>query len=762
MSSRPLFSLYFFLALGLVTPPAQGQYPTQWHVNGNGYVGLLIYTVDPATFKVQGTLLGTPCEGMMVGRRLILHRTPRGSQIWEGWIMDARLGAQGQPYYRGEYFIAGTISEEKAGNSLYPWYGVPTSAGPPPWNSGAGGGQFTGVGGQIGGGGQPGIGGGQSGFTGGGQPGIGSGQPGIGSGQPGVGSGQPGVGSGQPGVPGGNLVVNGSFEQGPAVGSFLTLAAGAGTLPGWTVTKGTVDISGTYLVAGDGARSIDLIGTPGAGGIRQIINTVPGQSYLLSFYVAGNCSGGEKVKQMRVVAGSANKILSFDTTGHTNQQPGWVRQELTFQANSARTALEFSDPGPPGTGVRYGMALDNVAVVPAATGGQVGAGGSGSLTLPPPTSAGGGSGNWALNPGGWTPAQSGVGKCLQAGGQLCIESKGAGGAYFTMRRQYSVERDYTVSFEAKLNATDNHWVVLYSDGFVFLNIDWGTDFKHTQGSGGLGAAGRLEASRWYTIRADAHPGKGTFDVYLDGAKVSSAQGIKFPLLHHDLAGPPALSPDVIFIGDNDGGAYNHGSVCWRNIRVSTQGGGVQVSGSDLPNVGSTGGGVTPGGGNLVVNGSFEQGPPVDSFLTLAAGAETLPGWTVTKGTVDISGTYLVAGDGSRSIDLIGTPGAGGIRQVVSTVPGQSYRLSFYMAGNCTGGDKVKKMKVGVGSASRILSFDTSGHHNRRPGWVQRGFTFEAISTQTVLEFSDPGEPTSNARYGAALDKVVVVPVVGVK
>ena len=69
MSSMVLFGLCLILVLCPVSPRALAQYPTQWHVSGNGYVGLLIYTVDPGTFKVQGTLLGTPCEGMMVGRQ---------------------------------------------------------------------------------------------------------------------------------------------------------------------------------------------------------------------------------------------------------------------------------------------------------------------------------------------------------------------------------------------------------------------------------------------------------------------------------------------------------------------------------------------------------------------------------------------------------------------------------------------------------------------------------------------------------------------
>jgi hypothetical protein len=42
-----------------------------------------------------------------------------------------------------------------------------------------------------------------------------------------------------------SLLVNGSFEQGPAVRTYLNLAAGNTSLPGWTVTGEGVGMGAT-------------------------------------------------------------------------------------------------------------------------------------------------------------------------------------------------------------------------------------------------------------------------------------------------------------------------------------------------------------------------------------------------------------------------------------------------------------------------------------------------------------------------------------
>jgi len=118
-------ALLLSLVMLLASPSlfAQQGPPTKWWVNGNGYTGLLLYKVDPATHRVTGTLLGTPVEGYLVGRHLVLHRFPKGKrQIWEGWIMRPDAAAAAVPSYRTDYIIAGTVSID--GQEVVPWYGI--------------------------------------------------------------------------------------------------------------------------------------------------------------------------------------------------------------------------------------------------------------------------------------------------------------------------------------------------------------------------------------------------------------------------------------------------------------------------------------------------------------------------------------------------------------------------------------------------------------------------------------------------------------
>ena len=97
-----------------------------------------------------------------------------------------------------------------------------------------------------------------------------------------------------------------------------------------------------------------------------------------------------------------------------------------------------------------------------------------------------------------------------------------------------------------------------------------------------------------------------------------------------------------------------------------------------------------GPGSLIVNGSFEDGPPVRTFLNIAAGASSLKGWQVTGEGIDIvSDVYWQASHGVRSVDLDGSARSrtsppyshGGVAQTFSTTSGTRYLVTFDMAGN---------------------------------------------------------------------------------
>ena len=84
------------------------------------------------------------------------------------------------------------------------------------------------------------------------------------------------------------------------------------------------------------------------------------------------------------------------------------------------------------------------------------------------------------------------------------------------------------------------------------------------------------------------------------------------------------------------------------------------------------------GGLEFVNGSFEQ-PVVNSFLTYPVASNSIPGWTITSGSVEIDRTVWPGYDGVQSMDLSGEV-AGALEQTLTGFrPGASYRLKFEYA-----------------------------------------------------------------------------------
>jgi choice-of-anchor C domain-containing protein len=158
-----------------------------------------------------------------------------------------------------------------------------------------------------------------------------------------------------------SLIVNGSFEDGVngPVGSWRTLQAGNTDLTGWNITGGSIDWIGAYWQPHSGARSVDLHGNS-AGTLAQSFATDVGQSYLVSFWMAGNPDGVPTEKTARVTSGDAAESFSFLLgPGITRQNMGWEQRSFTFTALASTSTLTFSSTS---TGIFYGAALDDVSV----------------------------------------------------------------------------------------------------------------------------------------------------------------------------------------------------------------------------------------------------------------------------------------------------------------------------------------------------------------------------------------------------------------
>jgi choice-of-anchor C domain-containing protein len=158
-----------------------------------------------------------------------------------------------------------------------------------------------------------------------------------------------------------NLVKNGSFEEGPDPGMFLSLNPDSKEIKDWVVTRGQVDYVGNFWTAADGKRCLDLHGSPGYGGVKQTIKTKKGQKYKVTFSATVNPDAQVKKKKLGVRAGDRKETFTLEVTGNSGAAMGWEAKEWVFTADADETELEIytletEDPN-------CGPALDNVAVV---------------------------------------------------------------------------------------------------------------------------------------------------------------------------------------------------------------------------------------------------------------------------------------------------------------------------------------------------------------------------------------------------------------
>lgn len=163
-----------------------------------------------------------------------------------------------------------------------------------------------------------------------------------------------------------SLLVNGGFE------SFNTgLAIGGGTgyhvfgpanqgIDNWTVSATSVDIvtpAGSPYPVYSGNAALDLVGTPGPGGISQDFAVTAGNSYTVSFW--GMSTGGGLNENVRVEVSHGG----FDATDFTVTGGSYNQYSMSFVAGATGTATltMLSDPGNTSNGNTF---IDDVQVVP--------------------------------------------------------------------------------------------------------------------------------------------------------------------------------------------------------------------------------------------------------------------------------------------------------------------------------------------------------------------------------------------------------------
>jgi hypothetical protein len=150
--------------------------------------------------------------------------------------------------------------------------------------------------------------------------------------------------------------------------------------------------------------------------------------------------------------------------------------------------------------------------------------------------------------------------------------------------------------------------------------------------------------------------------------------------------------------------------------------------------------------NLLTNGSFEDigagaSPEGWGGLTYYTdgthpGHVALPGWAVTAGSVDLTGTHTTwgpAGTGEYSLDINGWD-AGTISQGFDTVVGKIYSVAFFYSRNAAGAPDPATADVSAGGNVFHVTAHNDASLFGTPGamlWQAGGFDFVGTGHDTI-------------------------------
>ena len=159
-----------------------------------------------------------------------------------------------------------------------------------------------------------------------------------------------------------DLVSDGSFTgfEPPIDGNFLNFPNGS-FLGDWEVTQGDVDLRGElWEPSPSGGVALDLVGNS-HGTISQTLETVPGQTYTLSFELSAAFIPSDLDPHTLdvVVDGNATEFSFERPPGWDRNNLLWEHQTLTFTATSTSTVLELSGT----SGAVRGALVSDISVV---------------------------------------------------------------------------------------------------------------------------------------------------------------------------------------------------------------------------------------------------------------------------------------------------------------------------------------------------------------------------------------------------------------
>ena len=167
---------------------------------------------------------------------------------------------------------------------------------------------------------------------------------------------------------------------------------------------------------------------------------------------------------------------------------------------------------------------------------------------------------------------------------------------------------------------------------------------------------------------------------------------------------------------------------------------------------------TETGGNLIVNGGFEDPVVTDHggwWQTYPGG---IPGWAVEFGALELqrNGIAGVPHGGSQLTELDSTLPSS-ISQIITTTPGGKYRLHFWFSPRPLNpsGDNGVGFQVQVVSPSSVILSDVVGSAQQggfTTTWGEYVYDFIAVDASTKIVFTDLGSNT-NSGMGGYIDDV---------
>lgn len=143
-----------------------------------------------------------------------------------------------------------------------------------------------------------------------------------------------------------NLVKNGDFEEGPYI--FPNSSWGVlvpphveddhSPLPGWIIEslKAVKYIDSDHFAVPEGRRAVELVAGKESA-VSQVVLTIPGKTYVLTFAVGDAGDSCEGPMQVEAYAGKDSVKVPYESKG----KGGSVRGELRFVATAARSRVMF-------------------------------------------------------------------------------------------------------------------------------------------------------------------------------------------------------------------------------------------------------------------------------------------------------------------------------------------------------------------------------------------------------------------------------------